>query len=191
MIIQNSPSASEIINKSELKIEEYLLLSHDFNLKSQIIRCKEIDALRPFGTIMNYINKINHKNYRKHIEYDLFQLLDPGSSIKYAFPFFDITGEEEKIEISQANINQHCNFEVQLKGDVPIEWNNEDDQFIINRFRDARNQIDQIKEELRAREKKISELERKVQVRFKIVNFQQVKLGEKIRKIYDYIQTQH
>ena len=100
---------------------------------------------------MSYINKINHNNYRKHLEYDLYQLLDPNKSIKYAFPFFDLTADEDQIESNQGKYNLHCNFEEYLKEDVPLEWSNQDDLFIINRFKDDRNQIDQIREELRSK----------------------------------------
>ena len=59
MLIQNNPMKDKILEKSELNVGDYLILSQDFCFKSQIIRSFENNANNSLKVLFENIFKLN------------------------------------------------------------------------------------------------------------------------------------
>ena len=75
MLIQNNPIKDKILEKSELDVSDYLMLSQDFCFKSQIIRSFEMNANNSLKVLFENIFKLNRQEYGTLIEYDLCEIM--------------------------------------------------------------------------------------------------------------------
>lgn len=167
MLTQNNPSARHIKKTSHLRITDYLIVSLDFTFKSQIMRCKDINAKNSFRIIMESIIDANMMKYGKVLEHDMFRLMN-DNKIAEIIPFFDKT-------LENSDPNKNLNFEWQLRGElVPTTWFESDSKLKFYHFNDSNNQ----KEEL---VKKLSDIaavykveEKAFEVQHNLINFQMI-----------------
>ena len=59
MLLQNNPYSTQMKENICLGIEHYLIVSKDFNFKSQLMRALEINALNSYKILFENINEIN------------------------------------------------------------------------------------------------------------------------------------
>lgn len=59
MLIQNHPHSKKIQDNIQFGSLEYLIISKDFNFKSQLIRSLEINADKSYGLIVESVFAIN------------------------------------------------------------------------------------------------------------------------------------
>ena len=123
MLTQNNPFSESIKSKSELGVSDYLILSKDFNFKTQLVRCLEINADNSYKLILDSINKMNHYKYSALLENDLVRIMEKND-IRDIFYFFKVSQNEDVEEMIQGQKNLFCNFEFTLVHElIPNIWN--------------------------------------------------------------------
>ena len=75
MLLQNNPMSKKIMEKSLLDINDYLIFTQDFTLKSQVIRCFEARANSSMKILFEMLFKINEFKYAPLIENDLVHII--------------------------------------------------------------------------------------------------------------------
>lgn len=187
MVTQNNPFSEAIKEQSQLGVEDYLIVSRDFNFKSQIMRSLEINATQSYYLMLENIFKINKRKYAELLEHDLYKIMEKDD-MQEIFEFFDISKYEFAAEQSSNDKNLHCNFEFTLTHDhIPTIWNESGTTIPMNKFRDPQNQNEEIVHRLANIAADFSQEDIKIEVRHQCVDFQKVTLGEKIRQIYMFI----
>ena len=73
--MQNNPVKNKILEKSELGVSDYHILSQDFCFKSQIIRSLEMNANNSLKVLFENIFKLNRQEYGELIEHDLIEIM--------------------------------------------------------------------------------------------------------------------
>jgi hypothetical protein len=71
-LTQNNPYADEIRKSFQLRVEDYLILSKDFNFKTQLMRSLDMNAENSYTILIESVHKINSSQYNYHLEHDLF-----------------------------------------------------------------------------------------------------------------------
>jgi hypothetical protein len=123
MILQNNEMSSLIMDKSLLEVKDYLVISQDFSLKSQIMRSYESRANSSMKVLFESIFKINEYRYVSLIEHDLVIIMSEMGRLKEIAPLFEISNEESQTESEFNDVTVNCNFEKILKQDrLPPTW---------------------------------------------------------------------
>lgn len=111
--------------------------------------------------------------------------------VKELFPFFQVDTQEEILEqIGEGNV--FCNFvQVLIDTKAPPMWNSDEGiQFAIQEFRDTTNREEEIVNRIVNIYDSQTENKARIEVKHKFIDFQSIQLGEKIRKLNDYIDDQ-
>ena len=133
--------------------------------------------------IFGKIFELNSAKYGPLIEHDLFEIMNK-SSVGFIFPFFDITIQEMQGEEDNEKEILHCNFDSPLKSEkLPLTWwTNKQFQNIRTIEKEQDQEIEIINKLVKEQESK-QHLDMPYEVLHSVVNFQNIQLGEKIRKI--------
>ena len=75
LLLQNNPFKDKIVETSKFEINRYLIISQDFNLKTQIMRSLEMKADNSHRILLEILNDINDNVYSCLLEHDLKKLL--------------------------------------------------------------------------------------------------------------------
>ena len=93
MVTQNNPFSDRIKNDSQLAVKDYLIISKDFNFKTQLMRSLEINAENSYKLILDTIMRINHQKYNDLLEHDMYRIMEKND-IKGIFGFFEVSSTE-------------------------------------------------------------------------------------------------
>lgn len=93
-LTQNNPYVDDIRKNFQLKVEEYLIISKDFNFKTQLMRSLDINAENSYKIIIESINKINRSSYNGYLEHDMFKIMSKFE-IREIYDYFDVSDHEE------------------------------------------------------------------------------------------------